>query len=179
MEGAVVLGIVFLIVGLPFMSAMKKMAKFDSCETEKEKHWWLKALAAILILLLCTQLFGVLSSDPIKGFGNSVSLSIICCLLGGVIRYCVCYERSDCQWWKKILKFAWGLLFFIVGFVLATGIKATDHWSHYYSYRVREKYVSLDRNLIIGSAVTFIIMLIVTGYITAHKDPSKNKTFVQ
>lgn len=154
--------LISLILGIAYIYAMKRMAHYDSCEKEKEKHWWMKSIAVIFILFTCASALGEFSN--LKGFVSDSILSstlLGCFSLSGVVVYCFNFKRSDSRWWVKLLKFVWGLFFFFIVICMAGNI-------------AREKY-----ELMVVPGIVFTIMFIVTVVITGGKKRKLNEKYIE
>lgn len=142
--------LISLILGLAYIWAMKRMSQYDSCEKEKEKHWWLKAVAAILTLFISLVGADELLKAEGRTLGHTTGILSACLLLFGVVVYLINFKRSDSRWWSKLLKFVWGLFFFGIGFVTAGEVAAEDY------------------RLMAVPAIIFVVMFIIITIVTSR-----------
>ena len=142
--------LISLILGLAYIWAMKRMSQYDSCEREKEKHWWLKAVAAILTLFISLVGADELLKAEGRTLGHTTGILSACLLLFGVVVYLINFKRSDSRWWSKLLKFVWGVFFFAIGFMTAGQVAAEDY------------------RLMAVPAIIFVVMFIIITIVTSR-----------
>lgn len=142
--------LISLILGLAYIWAMKRMSQYDSCEREKEKHWWLKAVAAILTLFISLVGADELLKAEGRTLGHTTGILSACLLLFGVVVYLINFKRSDSRWWSKLLKFVWGLFFFAIGFMTVGQVAAEDY------------------RLMAVPAIIFVVMFIIITIVTSR-----------